>query len=99
MYRVYTRISEIVQFEGGPYIISKVVRKFQFISEIFVPGGPHNYLKYLDRGGGGGGGGGQFIMTGMPIGMLANECKDFELHNYCCRLCKDELESVCKMHA
>ena len=39
---------KLCNLKGGPYI-SKVVRKFQCISEILVPGGPH-ISKYLDRG-------------------------------------------------
>ena len=39
---------KLCNLKGGPYI-SKVVRKFQCISEILVRGGPH-ISKYLDRG-------------------------------------------------
>ena len=54
---------KLCNLKGGPYI-SMVVRKFQCISEILVPGGPH-ISKYLDRGGGGEQfwGGSKFIMT------------------------------------
>ena len=39
---------KLCNLKGGPYI-SMVVRKFQCISEILVPGGPH-ISKYLDWG-------------------------------------------------
>ena len=43
---------KLCNLKGGPYI-SKVVRKFQGVSEIYICSG--GSMKYLDRGGGGGG--------------------------------------------
>ena len=85
---------KLCNLKGGPYI-SKVVRKFQYVSEIFVPGGPH-ISKYLDRGGTILGGGGRIYhdRPSLLVGFI-RKGGDLRLRSNCTRCC---LATQSKVH-